>query len=1697
MANKLVLLQEDVKVGDEVALFLTTAREVHGRVAEITESYIKLETTPGTFSRFFEKMIEGWEVRPKTIDAAPEQLSENVQAHVPPIRATHPTPLTDDHPQSPSTECQPPATLAVALGETPVAATCSSNQTVSPHHNSVGPNQAQRDHATSVAPRDLSPLTPGHRHNPGGTGGPFVTSELLSALYRIEAQTEARMATARVALQPPPFELPDTEVLSKGSKTYRQLWERIKNRYTNARKINELDPKFGRIQPIVNDLRQLAGQYPTSVILKRHLAYCLALAHNGSDALVVAKETARLPDADVSDWINLAALAVQQHANELACLALEQVFRQRPAKGAEAAWYVFLRLAHAFGNYLPLGSLFDATQEPPAGEDDLLTQASVYLLKVLHSEESAANALRACRESGGKRAVVCEVLAQLPAEVAPTYRQVVEDWVWESRVPETPPESPGKPDLLSYRPAERSNNLLPQRQLHGRIARYNKGQNFGFIDDGSSHSHRRGNHFFHRSSVIDDQLLQHLEKGTGEDLPVVFQSAEGPRGKVALQISQHRTPREAFDLAKVYADEGEYARAIALIRPLIDQPDLPKARELYENWREFARATGVPRGNTPYAKARRLQLIEKNFGPAIDLFRKAIQIGDNAESAIKDLAALFVQMDRAAEAVELLERHRRNVSDRRSLENHLLGVYQKAGEWAKAEELLKGKLRATRTSDRDHIMLLRQIARAAIEQERYSDAEQHLSKARQLQPDNPSLGRDLALCLSRQRRFDEAEQLLSKFDRTDSRISEMLDAIAQARQSGVMLPMDADGLLIETNLSDISSELSSFTHFFLRRCTFEGVRTDRLNEGHYSGTADDLEFETRRLDTLAKELGTIRPRDRSNVCLSAARIRLDLREGDHSSVYRYICRSFASRGDASVGEKCHLDTARAWYVEALRAYDGDRAEYRHEKQRGDEQDAINAMVRCLYSMLGQGRISLTKTLAIDASIEEVINHHPQREKVFDLLLYLSTNSKFAGERIVQRLHNSRSLQTAAYEYLRGKGVVVPSSAMPTMEQFVKWWNELRLRANSEYNRLCVELRSLQGCQLTTAWLENGMERLKSIADRLMFDLDRQRVLELKDVLDQVIEMCNQNRFEEVERICNQADLRCQDMLRQIEERPTKISVEELYTVVEGMREKVNERLRELYDTARPAPELRLAVESYCPDQDRRIEVQVVVENKMGRGPAESVEVILDEVTDTQDDDEALFTAEKSELPIDGSLRGGEQRIVYMPLRLSDRVLQQQDFSIPLHAQFRTRSGEIETTSMAIFPIRLNPEGEFKEIDNPFANYAEGSIVDDPEMFIGRGPLIESIARVIRAPRKGVVVFGQKRAGKSSILYHLKNRLRRHRDVVVIDVGNIASLFTGQSQLSLFDSMLWTILRELGRELRNPSELPPLTEPQIPTFEKFVDHQNRLMLFSEIFRDFTNARAQSSEWRNVRCVLLIDEFSYVYHWILCGELPETFMKNWKALLQEDFFNAVIVGQDNMPKFKERFANEFGIFQDERISYLKRDDAIRLIEQPLAIIGSDGQRHTRFRERAVDRLLELTAGSPFYIQMICNSLVEYMNRKRARLVTEADVELVKDEMIRGFNALTKDKFENLFNSGDTSEDAISDDDALRICTAVALNSRTGQCNAQTIACETQRPLNVILDDLVRRDVLECERGHYYHITVGLFKEWLLANQGGTTR
>lgn len=1485
----------------------------------------------------------------------------------------------------------------------------------------IVPQPPETDHL----PPEVSPLPP---------PDPAITRKLFEIDARFQAQTQSASITFHV----PDFVLPTDEIRGKQSTNVIAIWSRIKNKYQYAEKINELGAKFGRIQPLINDLESLAKMLPGSFTIQRHIGYLHWLSGNRQEAFELYKDLASR-SRNIWDWYNLAVLALLYEQEELACYSLEQFFCSAALTEAPAAWYLYVRLLRKYLNYQALKMLVENKSRVYSDEErEVLFETSIYLLMSAGKEKIATELIKGQQERFEPIELIDEVLKNLKEQPSSSYREIISEYVKNHSIENTRNEPQGY--IYSYKPDKKYGFL---RGLDGK------------------------DYFFHESAISDDELIKLTQSiMPGKQIPVTFEVAQGTKGLVAIGVTLYRTVEEMFNRAAEYADEGDYSKAIAQIKKVLDlNPNYPKAREYYEKWREYARLRGVPRGSNPYARAKRAQLIEKDLEQAAKLLRDAIRQGDNTESAVKDLAALLVQLGKVEEAILVLEQNRKKIRDQQSVDNLLIGFYQNAGQHDRAIALLEKNLHQA-TTEGKKATILWQMASSYLRKDDYVRAEQKLQEVLRLQPDNRTAQRNIAICLFKQNRYEEAQEILNFILSTspDAQAADLLEAIKQAK-AGQLPHMDE--ILIETTITDISREISGFTKFFLDRCDYSGARADHIQ----NQTFDRSDIQT--IEQLATKSKTIRPRERAGYYLSAAKITSLLEDEDPNQFYKYLCRSFASTGDAIVIESRPLDSAREFYCESLSVYDGDRSRNRKE------QDAENALIRFLFSTMGLAQVPVTPSIpSIDETLETIITHHPDRNRVMDAIAYVVFRSRYAANRILNRLYQKSSLQAISLEYLKSKGI--PVTPAKRLDGFVRLWNELIKKLLDEHRSISNEFRILNKIELTTASLESNIERVKRLNSRLFFDLDQHRVREIQRILETALELCKQTVFEEQERLCFQIDSRCQDLQREIEVSPTKLSVEEMYPVVETIQNKISARLDDLYVSSTPQITLRLPIETYTPNADRVIEAQVVVSNRAGRSPAESLELVVQEYEDS-------FTVSS-----DSSLRGGEQHILRVPIRVSEEAWRSQAFSLQVYAQYRTRSGDIVQTEVQRFSIRLGAEQEFEEIENPYAAYAEGGVVGNPEMFYGRDELIANIAKALQSSRsqsKCVVIYGQKRAGKSSILHHLRNKLQSNGDVLILDLGNIGSILDEHSEAPFLYQILWGILKKLEYAIDDQvSTGYARLDLSFPSDDEFYNHRSPLILFKDIFERFRRAASKHSDWRKIRLVLLIDEFSYIYAYITKGKIPETFMKNWKALLQENYFNAVLVGQDVMPKFKQRYPNEFGTTQDVRVTYLRREDAIRLIDEPIRI----GGRESRYRERAIERILDLTAGSPFYIQIICNRLVEYMNRKRASLVTEADVEQVKDELIRGVNALGQDKFDNLINSGDTSEDAISDEDALKVLTAIAVNSKTGPCSRNSIACETSKPVDEILEDLVKRDVLERERGQYYSIRVVLFKEWLIAHQ-----
>lgn len=82
----------------------------------------------------------------------------------------------------------------------------------------------------------------------------------------------------------------------------------------------------------------------------------------------------------------------------------------------------------------------------------------------------------------------------------------------------------------------------------------------------------------------------------------------------------------------------------------------------------------IPKGDSAYSKAKRAEYIEKNLSQAEKLYKQAIDQGDRAESAIKDLAGVMHQQGKTIEAIDFLKSHQDLFNDTVKYENLLMNL---------------------------------------------------------------------------------------------------------------------------------------------------------------------------------------------------------------------------------------------------------------------------------------------------------------------------------------------------------------------------------------------------------------------------------------------------------------------------------------------------------------------------------------------------------------------------------------------------------------------------------------------------------------------------------------------------------------------------------------------------------------------------------------------------------------------------------------------------------------------------------------------------------------------------------------------------------------------------------------------------------------------------------------------------------------
>jgi hypothetical protein len=214
-------------------------------------------------------------------------------------------------------------------------------------------------------------------------------------------------------------------------------------------------------------------------------------------------------------------------------------------------------------------------------------------------------------------------------------------------------------------------------------------------------------------------------------------------------------------------------------------------------------------------------------------------------------------------------------------------------------------------------------------------------------------------------------------------------------------------------------------------------------------------------------------------------------------------------------------------------------------------------------------------------------------------------------------------------------------------------------------------------------------------------------------------------------------------------------------------------------------------------------------------------------------------------------------------------------------------------------------------------------------------------------------------GKTSLLNNLGRLLRDESVPLFVDLqGPI-------SQASSHAGLLYGLSRAMIKSAKKHRDL------DLPTLERDKLDRDPFLEFDEWLDQVERAIRRWSP--RGTALLALDEFEALDHALRAGQFEEkAVLGTLRNITQHRFkgFKVLISGSHSLEELQNWSSYMIGM-QPLKIGYLEREYALGLIEKPVPDF------ELRYEPEASQRVLDLTRGHPFLVQLLCSEIVALKN------------------------------------------------------------------------------------------------------------------------
>ena len=374
------------------------------------------------------------------------------------------------------------------------------------------------------------------------------------------------------------------------------------------------------------------------------------------------------------------------------------------------------------------------------------------------------------------------------------------------------------------------------------------------------------------------------------------------------------------------------------------------------------------------------------------------------------------------------------------------------------------------------------------------------------------------------------------------------------------------------------------------------------------------------------------------------------------------------------------------------------------------------------------------------------------------------------------------------------------------------------------------------------------------------------------------------------------------------------------------------------------------------------------------------------------------------------------------------------------------------------------ETPFQQIDNP---YFTGNPVRGSKVFFGREDDFDYLEQRLISESEGIVLLfvGGRRSGKTSIMFQiLDGRLGPDFLPVFIDMQQMAGVNN--------DSEFLLRLAQVTLERAQDDRL-------VPDYYDFSSG-NPILTLDRLLEDIGQV------FSNRRLVFLVDEAEILRDKVAAGEISGAVLTYLASALESRGVSFLFTGSSGLAVGEEsEWRRLIGKSDYREITFLSRGDTDRLVQEPV-------EGDVSYDHGVVDEIFKLTYGHPFYTQVICTGVVDHLNGTHRNNVSREDLDEVVDtivnnpppQLVYDWDQFSDQEKQSLSLLSEVTGEAHRPVQPTALLDAIKQNKYPVDLRADT--------LNVVLDSLDERKVLERADDGGVHFLVDLVRLWIRRNR-----